>query len=90
MEITDVRIRKINNEGNVKAVASITLDNEFVVHEIRLIEGSRGLFLGMPNKKNQQGEFKDIAHPISSKMREKILKEVLDKYVAVKESIETE
>ncbi len=80
MEITDVRVRKVNKEGKMKAVVSVTLDNEFVVHDIKIIEGDKGLFIAMPSRKTLDGEFRDIAHPINSDTREKIQASVLEKY----------
>ncbi|NLM51294.1 MAG: septation regulator SpoVG [Firmicutes bacterium] len=82
MEVTDVRIRKINNEGKMKAIVSITLDNQFVVHDVRIIDGNNGLFVAMPSKRTPDGEFKDIAHPITSKTRELIQTAVLNAYNA--------
>lgn len=70
MNITDVRVRKIDKEGKMKAVVSITIDNEFVVHDIKVIEGDRGLFIAMPSRKSADGEFRDIAHPINTQTRE--------------------
>ena len=69
MKITDVRVRKITKAGKMKAVVSITLDNEFVVHDIKVIEGEKGLFIAMPSRKTAEGEYRDIAHPINSKTR---------------------
>lgn len=83
MEITDVRVRKVNKEGKMKAVVSVTFDNEFVVHDIKVIEGEKGLFIAMPSRKALDGEFRDIAHPINSETREKIQKCVLEKYETV-------
>jgi stage V sporulation protein G len=80
MEITDVRVRKVSKEGKMKAVISITFDNEFVVHDIKVIEGDKGLFIAMPSRKTLDGEFRDIAHPINSNTREKIQTCVLEKY----------
>ena len=80
MNITDVRIRKVNQEGKMKAVVSITLDNEFVVHDIKVIEGENGLFIAMPSRKTSTGEFRDIAHPINSSARETLQKAILAKY----------
>ncbi|MGB9812914.1 MAG: septation regulator SpoVG [Thermovenabulum sp.] len=82
MEITDVRIRKISDEGKMKAIVSVTFDNEFVVHDIRIIEGDSGLFIAMPSRKTADGQFKDIAHPLSSSMRAKIQEAVLKSYQA--------
>lgn len=80
MEITDVRLRRVNTEGRMKAIASITIDNEFVVHDIRVIDGNNGMFVAMPSKRTPDGEFRDIAHPISSGTREKIQAAVLNEY----------
>ena len=80
MQITDVRLRKVNSENRMKAVASITFDNEFVVHEIKVIESQNGLFIAMPSRKTPNGEFKDIAHPINADTREKIQKAILEAY----------
>jgi stage V sporulation protein G len=84
MEITDVRIRKVNAEGKMKAVVSVTFDNEFVVHDIKVIEGQEGLFIAMPSRKTPDGEFKDIAHPINSSTREKLQTSILEEYEKVK------
>ena len=80
MKITDVRVRKVAKEGKLKAVVSITLDDEFVVHDIKVIEGEKGLFIAMPSKKAVDGEYRDIAHPINSSAREKIQSTILVKY----------
>lgn len=80
MQITDVRVRKVTKEGKMKAVVSITLDNEFVVHDIKVIEGDKGLFIAMPSRKAGDGEYRDIAHPINSDTREKIQAIILEKY----------
>jgi len=85
MEITDVRVRKVNAEGKMKAVVSVTFDNEFVVHDIKVIEGQEGLFIAMPSRKTPDGEFKDIAHPINSTTREKIQSSILAEYEKVKD-----
>jgi stage V sporulation protein G len=84
MEITDVRIRKIATEGKMKAIVSITFDNEFVVHDIKVIEGQSGLFIAMPSRKTPDGEFKDIAHPINTQTREKIQTAILNEYEKVR------
>lgn len=73
MQITDVRVRRIEKEGKMKAIVSITLDNEFVVHDIKVIEGEKGLFIAMPSRKAADGEYRDIAHPINSETRDMIL-----------------
>ena len=86
MNITDVRIRKITTEGKMKAIVSITFNEEFVIHDIKVIEGQNGLFIAMPSRKTPDGEFKDIAHQINSTTREKIQKAILDEYEKVKNS----
>jgi len=80
MEITDVRVRKLSKEGKMKAIVSITIDNVFVVHDIKVIEGEKGLFIAMPSKKATDGEYRDIAHPINSATRESIQKIIMEKY----------
>lgn len=89
MQITDVRVRKVTKEGKMKAVVSITLANEFVVHDIKVIEGEKGLFIAMPSRKAADGEYRDIAHPINSETRERIQSIILEKYeIAALESEE--
>lgn len=80
MQITDVRIRKIEKEGKMKAVVSITIDEEFVIHDIKIIEGEKGMFIAMPSRKTAEGEYKDIVHPIKSSTRELIQNLILQKY----------
>ena len=80
MEITDVRVRKVTKEGKMKAVVSITIDDEFVVHDIKVIEGEKGLFIAMPSRKATDGEYRDIAHPINSGTRDMIQTLILGKY----------
>ena len=80
MQITDVRVRKVTKEGKMKAVVSITIDDEFVVHDIKVIEGEKGLFIAMPSRKTTDGEYRDIAHPINSETRDRIQNLILDKY----------
>lgn len=80
MQITDVRVRRITKEGKMKAVASITIDNVFVVHDIKIIKGERGMFIAMPSKKSADGEYRDIVHPINSEMRESLQKIILEGY----------
>lgn len=80
MEITDVRVRRIAKDGKMKAVVSITIDNEFVVHDIKVIEGEKGLFIAMPSKKSNDGEYRDIAHPINSETRSRLEKIILERY----------
>lgn len=91
MQITDVRIRKVTKESKMKAVVSITLDNEFVVHDIKVIEGEKGLFIAMPSRKAADGEYRDIAHPINSETRDRIQRMILERYeVALLEVDDTE
>ncbi|MHB8927817.1 MAG: septation regulator SpoVG [Bacillota bacterium] len=80
MQVTDVRVRKVLPEGKMKAIASITLDDEFVVHDVRVIEGTEGLFIAMPSKKTPEGTFRDVAHPITADAREMIQQAVLNAY----------
>ncbi len=80
MKITDVRVRKITKEGKMKAIVSITIDDEFVVHDIKVIEGEKGLFIAMPSKKAADGEYRDVAHPINSETREGIQRLILESY----------
>ncbi|MDD6491294.1 MAG: septation regulator SpoVG [Firmicutes bacterium] len=80
MQITDVRVRKITKEGKMRAIVSITIDEEFVIHDIKVIEGDKGLFIAMPSKKATDGEYRDIAHPINSQTRERIQQIILDRY----------
>lgn len=80
MEVTDVRLRRVNTEGRMRAIASITFDEEFVVHDVRVIDGNNGLFVAMPSKRTADGEFRDIAHPINSNTRAKIQTAVLEEY----------
>ena len=80
MQVTDVRVRRIEKNGKMKAIVSITLDNEFVIHDIKVIEGEKGMFIAMPSRKAADGEYRDIAHPISSETRENIQKLILEKY----------
>ena len=82
MNITDVRVRKVAKEGKMKAVVSVTIDDEFVVHDIKVIEGEKGLFIAMPSRKASDGEYRDIAHPINSDTRSRIQQIILDKYEA--------
>jgi len=86
VEVTDVRLRRVSAEGKMRAIASITFDDEFVVHDVRIIDGNNGLFVAMPSKRTSDGEFRDIAHPINSKTREKIQSAVLKEYESREES----
>ena len=80
MKITDVRIRKVEGQSRLRAIASITIDDAFAIHELRIIEGKEGLFVAMPSKEIGEGKFKDIAHPINVETRQMVEKAVLDKY----------
>jgi stage V sporulation protein G len=80
MKITDVRVRKVTEEGKMKAIVSVTFDEEFVVHDIKVIEGQNGLFIAMPSRKMADGEFRDIAHPINATTRQKIQEAVFEEY----------
>ena len=80
MQITDVRVKKVNSENRMRAVASVTFDNEIVIHDIKVIESQNGLFIAMPSRKTPNGEFKDIAHPINAETREKVQKAILEAY----------
>ncbi len=80
MQITDIRVRTVNKEGRMKAVVSITIDNEFAVHDIKVIDGEKGLFIAMPSRKTLDGEYRDIAHPINSQTRERLQSLILEEY----------
>ena len=84
INITDIRIRKVNSDGKMKAVASVTFDDEFVVHDIKVIEGQNGCFIAMPSRKTPSGEYKDIAHSINSQAREKLQSAILLKFDEIK------
>ena len=91
MQITDIRVRKLTKEGKMKPVVSVTFDDLFVVHDIKVIDGDKGLFIAMPSRRAGDGEYRDIAHPINSDMRDRLQSEILAKYEeAVKESRENE
>lgn len=80
MEITDVRVRRVSKEGKMRAIVSVTIDNEFAVHDIKVIEGDNGIFIAMPSRKTADGEFRDIAHPINSDARKKLQDAILKGY----------
>ncbi len=80
MKITDVRVRKIEGDGKMKAVASITIEEVFVVHDIKVIEGEKGVFIAMPSKKTTDGKYKDIAHPINTNTRDELQRIILEAY----------
>lgn len=80
MEITDIRIRKLDDEGKMKAIVSITIDDEFVLHDIKIVDGEKGLFIAMPSKRTADGEYRDIAHPIKTETRNRMQTLILDRY----------
>ena len=80
MQITDIRVRKLTKEGKMKAVVSVTFDDVFVVHDIKVIDGDKGLFIAMPSRKSSDGEYRDIAHPINTQTRDRLQKIVLEAY----------
>lgn len=88
MEITDVRVRKLSDEGKLRSIVSVTLDNCFVIHDIKLIEGQNGLFIAMPSRKVTEGKYRDIVHPINSEMRQELQDEILKAYEEAKERLE--
>lgn len=90
MQITDVRVRKLTKEGKMRAVVSVTFDNEFVIHDIKVIEGDKGLFIAMPSKKAADGEYRDIAHPINSETRDKLQQVILERFEQTMAEEETE
>lgn len=83
MNITDVRIRKVGEGGKMKAVASVTFDGEFVVHDIKIIDGLNGLFIAMPSRKMGEGDYRDIAHPLSSETRNRIKDAIFAAYAEI-------
>ena len=88
MNITDVLVRKISKEGKMKAVVSVTIDDEFVVHDIKVIEGDKGLFIAMPSRRSSDGEYRDVAHPINTSTRERLQAVILEAYEKAEESAE--
>ena len=80
MKITDVRLKKVDGHNRLKAIASVTIDDCFVIHELRIIDGDNGLFIAMPSRKLPEGEFKDIAHPINAETREQLEKAIIEEY----------
>ena len=80
MEITDIRIRRLEGSNKMKAIVSITIDDEFVLHDIKVVDGEKGLFIAMPSKKTADGEYRDIAHPIKTETRNRIQKMILERY----------
>lgn len=90
LEITDVRVRKLSDDGKMRGIVSVTFDNAFVVHDIKIIEGQSGLFIAMPSRKVGEGEFRDIAHPINSEMRKDLQDQILRAYEEAKTRMEVE
>jgi len=90
MKITDVRVKKVGNEGKLRAYVSVTFDDSFVVHNLKVIDGQSGIFVAMPSRKTTSGEFKDVAHPINSAFREVLQKAVLEAYDKETEKLESE
>lgn len=88
MQITDIRVRRVDKDGKMRAVASITIDGVFVIHDIKIIDGDKGLFIAMPSKKSADGEYRDIAHPINSETREMLQSMILDAYEKTPEETE--
>ncbi len=88
MEITDIRIRKVNSDGKMKAVVSVTFDEALVIHDIKVIEGQDKVFIAMPSRKTPDGEFKDIAHPINAQMREKLQNAIIAAYESAEDATE--
>lgn len=87
MQITDVRVRKLSDEGKMRGIVSVTFDNAFVVHDIKIIEGQNGLFIAMPSRKVSEGEFRDIAHPINVEMRMELQDQIIKAYEDAKENM---
>ena len=90
MQITDIRIRQISKEGKMKAVVSVTFDNAFVVHDIKIIDGDKGLFIAMPSRKAADGEYRDIAHPINSETRTELQQRILSEYEKMPQELSPE
>jgi len=90
VNVTDVRVRKVSDDGKMKAIVSVTFDDEFVVHDIKIIEGQNGLFIAMPSRKMGEGDFRDIAHPLNSETRNKIKEAIFSEYDKAKNEMETE
>jgi stage V sporulation protein G len=89
MQITDIRIRKVNSEGKLKAYVTVTFDNCFVVHNVKVIEGKTGIFIAMPSRKTKTGDYKDVAHPINSDFRSELQQRILNAYETMGDDVET-
>lgn len=88
MNISDIRIRRVSESGKMKAIVSVTFDDMFVVHDMKIIEGQNGLFIAMPSRKTPSGEYKDVAHPINTAAREELQERILEQYAQLPEEIE--
>jgi stage V sporulation protein G len=89
MDITDIRIRKVNADGKLKAYVTVTFDDSFVVHNVKIIEGENGVFIAMPSRKTKSGEYKDVAHPINTSFRTRLQDRILEEYEKVGDAVET-
>lgn len=89
MQITDIRIRKVSSEGKLKAYVTVTFDDCFVVHNVKVIEGKTGIFIAMPSRKTKTGDYKDVAHPINSEFRNELQKKILAAFLEMGENVET-
>ncbi len=89
MDITDIRIRKVNADGKLKAYVTVTFDDSFVVHNVKIIEGENGVFIAMPSRKTKSGEYKDVAHPINTSFRTRLQDRILEEYEKMGEAMET-
>jgi stage V sporulation protein G len=89
MDITDIRIRKVSADGKLKAYVTVTFDDSFVVHNVKIIEGENGVFIAMPSRKTKSGEYKDVAHPINTSFRTRLQDRILEEYEKMGESMET-
>jgi len=89
MDITDIRIRKVNADGKLKAYVTVTFDDSFVVHNVKIIEGENGVFIAMPSRKTKSGEYKDVAHPINTSFRTRLQDRILEEYERVEDAVES-
>jgi len=89
MDITDIRIRKVNADGKLKAYVTVTFDDSFVVHNVKIIEGENGVFIAMPSRKTKSGEYKDVAHPINTSFRTRLQDRILEEYDKMGDAMET-
>jgi stage V sporulation protein G len=89
MDITDIRIRKVNADGKLKAYVTVTFDDSFVVHNVKIIEGENGVFIAMPSRKTKSGEYKDVAHPINTSFRTRLQDRILEEYEREEDAVES-